>query len=835
MSQEERIKENTKRWLHSESDQANAKSDDQGDMTPSSARPHQTAAQPTEGKTSTNRTPGKTPQPSVHKSTAQTTSPKPAAAATESSSSEDLTNDSHTTSSNQHRPSEPDSAPENKSKQRDGSSWEDYSDQLESVDPLLDCLVLLSKHYNNPYTAEGILSGLPTSAEGMTPSIFTRAANRIGFVSRFVKRPLNKIAQELMPLVLLLKGKNACVLLRIDTQADSVTLLMPESGAGEVTMSLAELEAQYSGYCFFIRPQFRFDKRSGFEAEQESHKHWFWGTLSASWRIYRDVFIASLLINVFALASPLFVMNVYDRVVPNNAFETLWVLAAGVSVVYFFDFLLRILRAYFIDIAGKKSDILISSNIFSRVNNITMASRPRSVGGFAKNLQDFDSIRDFITSASITTLVDIPFMFLIVAVIYMIGGPLGLIPIVTIVAVLVYSFAIQKPLKRSIEEGQKTAVQKNAVLIESLSNAESVKLNNAQGALQQNWEQAVGNIADWGLKTRQLAQSCSSFAMVAQQMTTVAMVVFGVYMISEREMSMGALVACVMLTGRALAPMAQFAALAARYNHAKSAFDGINSIMASPVEQPDDVKFVHRDRFDGSFEFENVAFSYPDQDQNAVSAINLKIKTGDKVAIIGRIGSGKTTLGKLMMGLYEPKEGSVRIDGIDLRQINPVDLRRNIGAVSQDVTLFYGSIKDNISFGVPFVDDQAIVRAADLSGVSEFANLRAAGLDSIVGERGHHLSGGQRQSVAIARALLFDPSILILDEPTASMDNTTETRMRRRLAKIMQDKTLILITHKSSMLDLVDRLIVMDSGRIVADGPKEHVFEALRQGKLKVS
>ncbi|WP_417553683.1 type I secretion system permease/ATPase [Marinomonas fungiae] len=724
--------------------------------------------------------------------------------------------------------------PKNAQKKRDGS-WDRFSDKLESVDPLLDCLVLLSKQYNNPYTADGILSGLPTSNEGMTPALFTRAAKRIGFVSRFVKRSLDNIPKELMPVVLLLEDKQACVLLSIDSQANTAVLLLPESSDGEVTMSLSSLADAYSGYCFFIRPQFRFDKRSGEEQGQNGDKHWFWETLVSSWRIYRDVFIASLLINIFALVSPLFVMNVYDRVVPNNAFETLWVLAIGVSVVYFFDFLLRILRSYFIDIAGKKSDILISSNIFSKVNNITMASRPRSIGGFAKNLQDFDSIRDFITSASVTTLVDIPFMFLIVAVIYLIGGPLGVIPIVTIIAVVVYSFAIQKPLKRSIEEGQKTAVQKNAVLIESLSNAESVKINNAQGALQQQWEQAVGNIADWGLKTRQLAQSCSSFALVAQQMTTVAMIIFGVYMISEREMSMGALVACVMLTGRALAPMAQFAALAARYNHAKSAFKGLDLIMNSPVEQPDDIKFVHRPKFDGSFEFDNVAFSYPDQDQNAISKINLKIRSGEKVGIIGRIGSGKSTLGKLMMGLYEPKEGSVRIDGIDLRQINPVDLRRNIGAVSQDVTLFYGSIKENISFGVPFIEDEAIIRAADLSGVSEFANHRASGLDSIVGERGQHLSGGQRQSVAIARALLFDPSILVLDEPTASMDNTTETRMRRRLAKIMADKTLILITHKTSMLDLVDRIIVMDNGLILADGPKAHVFEALRQGKLKVS
>ncbi|MBJ7551724.1 type I secretion system permease/ATPase [Marinomonas ostreistagni] len=718
---------------------------------------------------------------------------------------------------------------------RQKESWDQDVEHLESVDPLLDCLVSLSRYYDNPYTADGVKAGMPVSNEGMTPELFMRAAKKMGYVTRFVKRPVDKIADVLMPVVLLLNDKKACILLHVDQKADSARVLLPESGDGEVSMSLSKLTSLYSGYCFFIRPQFRFDKRSGIEESAASDKHWFWGTLVSSWRIYRDVFIASLLINIFALVSPLFVMNVYDRVVPNNAFDTLWVLAAGVSVVYIFDFILRSLRAYFIDVAGKKSDILISANIFAKVNNITMASRPTSVGGFAKNLQDFDSIRDFITSASVTTLVDIPFMFLIVFVIYLVGGPLGLIPIVTILLVLIYSLAIQKPLRRSIEEGQKTSVQKNAVLIESLSNAEIVKLNNAQGTLQQQWEQAVGNIADWGLKTRQLAQSCSSFAMVAQQMTTVAMVILGVYMISEREMTMGALVACVMLTGRALTPMAQFAALAARYNHAKNAFDGLKTIMGSPVEQPENIKFVHRPKFDGAFEFDNVAFEYPEQEQNAISGINLKVKKGEKIGIIGRIGSGKSTLGKLMMGLYEPKEGAVRIDGVDLRQINPVDLRRNIGAVSQDVSLFYGSIKENICFGVPYIEDEAIIRAANLSGVSEFANRKASGLDSIVGERGHKLSGGQRQSVAIARALLFDPNILILDEPTASMDNTTETRMRRRLAEVIEDKTFILITHKSSMLDLVDRLIVMDNGRILADGPKAHVFDALRQGKLKVS
>lgn len=713
--------------------------------------------------------------------------------------------------------------------------WSIDGASLEYPNPLLDCLVLLSKYFHNPYSADSIAAGLPITNNEMTPEMFKRAAKRINISSRLVKRPLGKIPDMVLPSVLLLHDKQACILLRVDTNGHTATVLRPESGEGEVEVDLDNLHETYSGYCFFVRPQYKFDRRSQHEEEKTSHKHWFWGTITQSWRIYRDVFIASLLINIFAVASPLFTMNVYDRVVPNNSFDTLWVLAVGVVTIYIFDFLLRTLRAYFIDIAGKKSDILISAKIFSKVNNITMSSRPKSVGAFAKNLQEFESIRDFITSASITTLVDLPFMFIIIAVIWLIGGPVGYIPIVSIFLILGYSFIVQVPLRRSIEESQKTSSQKNAILIESLYNAESVKLNNAEGVLQKQWESAVGNIADWGVKTRQLSQSCSSFAMVVQQLTTVVIVIVGVYQISEGHMSMGALVASVMLTGRALGPVGQIAGLATRYNQAKSAFTALNGIMGSPVENPDDIKFVHRPRFEGNFQFDEVSFAYPEQEQAALSHINFTINAGEKVAIIGRIGSGKSTLGKLMTGLYTPIDGAVRVDGVDVRQINPTDLRRNVGSVSQDVTLFYGSIKDNILMGVPYMEDEAVVRAAELAGVSEFANRKPNGLDSIVGERGMQLSGGQRQSIAIARALLFDPPILILDEPTASMDNTTEARMKRRLVDTMKDKTLILITHKASMLDMVDRIIVMDNGRLIADGPKAQVHEALRQGRLKVS
>ena len=361
-----------------------------------------------------------------------------------------------------------------------------------------------------------------------------------------------------------------------------------------------------------------------------------------------------------------------------------------------------------------------------------------------------------------------------------------------------------------------------------------MKIAQAESDIQYKWEKAVSHIATWSIKTKLLSASATTFSAYIQQMANISMVIMGVYLIAEGELSMGGLIASVMLSGRCLAPMAQIAGLATRYNQSKSALDGLNEIMGMPTERHDDRNYVNRPDLKGSIEFDGVNFTYPDQEIQALRDINIKINAGEKVAIIGRIGSGKTTIEKLIMGLYEPDEGAVRIDGIDLRQINPTDLRSSIGCVSQDITLFYGSIKDNITLGANHVEDSQLLEAAEIAGVTEFADKHPNGLDMIVGERGQNLSGGQRQSIALARALLMNPPIMVMDEPSSSMDNTTELRMKERLMTRCSDKTLILVTHKASMLELVDRLIIIDSGRVVADGPKDQVHAALKQGKLKI-
>ena len=510
---------------------------------------------------------------------------------------------------------------------------------------------------------------------------------------------------------------------------------MPESGDGAREVSLHMLAKEYAGHAFFVREKYQYDDRTP-ETLKVRSRHWFWGTITQSWRIYRDVLLASLLINIFAIASPLFVMNVYDRVVPNNAIETLWVLAIGAMTLFTFDTVLKLMRSYFIDVAGKKSDILLSSRIFEKVMGLSMASRPQSVGSFSRNIQEFESIRDFITSSTITALVDLPFTLVILLAIGFIGGPLAIVPAIGALVIALYGFVLQKPLRESVDKTVRSSAQKNATLIEVLTNIESLKVARAESDLQARWEKNVGHIAKWGLKSKLLSSSAGTIAGYVQQVVTIAMVVGGVYLISAGDLSMGGLIATTMLSGRALAPMSQVAGLSTRYNQSKVALDALNDIMKMPSDRPEGKSYAHRPLLKGDIEFEQVNFSYPGQEFKALNNINLRIKAGEKVGIIGRIGSGKTTIEKILLGLYQPSDGAVRVDGVDLRQINPSDLRHNIGCSLQDSALMYGTLKENIALGVSYMDDSAILQAAELSGVKEFADRHPEGLDMQVGERG---------------------------------------------------------------------------------------------------
>jgi len=598
-----------------------------------------------------------------------------------------------------------------------------------------------------------------------------------------------------------------------------------------VVLARSELLARYAGIAIFARPHFRFDRRT----PQVGHvklRHWFWGALAEQLPVYRDVLAAALLINVMALAMPLFVMNVYDRVVPNRAMETLWVLALGVVLVIGIDMMLRLLRGYFIDLASGRIDMQLSANIMERVLGVRLEARPLAVGAFSSNLRSFETVRDFITSASVTALIDLPFALLFVLVIAIIAWPLIIPVLLAIAVVIVYAYILQHKMHALSETTYRAGALRNATLIESLTALETIKTQGAESVMQSKWEKSVAFVSRVNNQMRFLSAAATNGAMEIQQLVNVVVVIAGVYLIGQGELSMGGLIACTMLTSRAVAPLGQMVGLLMQYHNAKVALTSLDEVMAKPVERPDDAAFVHRPELKGNIDFRDVEFSYPNSSVTALKGFNCRIAEGEKVVVIGRIGSGKTTLQKLLLGLYQPTGGAVLIDGVDLRQLDPADLRRNIGYVAQDVTLFYGTLRDNIAIGAPYADDATIVAAAEAAGLADFVNRHPDGFDMMIGERGDSVSGGQRQGIAIARALLLDPPILLLDEPTSAMDFSSEQQFKQRLKELAAHKTVLIVTHRNSLLDLATRVIVVDDGRVVADGPRDQVIQALQSGRI---
>jgi ATP-binding cassette subfamily C protein LapB len=630
-------------------------------------------------------------------------------------------------------------------------------------------------------------------------------------------------------MILLLENSHACILDSISADKQTCKIILPAEEALEESVPMEMLSREYTGFAFLIKKPFVYNENDTLTLNVK-HKHWFWDTLKLSKNIYRDVIYATVLVNLFVLASPLFTMSVYDRVIPNNATETLWVFAIGVLVVYVLDTFLKFTRAMLLESAGKKSDIIMSSIIFEKVLDLKMASHPKSVGSFASNLKDFDSIRSFLTNATLTALVDFPFAVLFLLVIGYIGGWMVVVPIVMMLLILGYALFMRNTLRESIEETHKSSAAKSSILIEALQNIETLKTLGASGQVQWAWEEATGEIAQKSLKSRLISNSISTVTGFLTQLTTVLLVIVGVYMIGEHELTMGGLIAIIIIAGRTVAPMGQAAALISNYSDAKTAYDAIEGIISQPSERPHGKKFITRPELKGEIEFKNVSFTYDESDHSALKNISFTIKPGEKVAIIGRIGSGKSTVSKLLLHLYEPSEGSILLDGIDIKQIDPADLRKNISYVSQDITLFKGSVKDNIAYRSTRASDEQMIRASMISGADEFIRKHPKGYEMAIGERGMGLSGGQRQSIGIARALLFESPIVIMDEPTNAMDQLSENRLMTNLKSYLEDKTAILITQKNTVLPLVDRIIVMNEGKIHLDGPRDQVIAKLSGG-----
>lgn len=714
----------------------------------------------------------------------------------------------------------------------------DFDNELLSKS-LFSNLLYFLKRYHKTISANTLLEGFPLKQDEQIPDMlsiynglpmFVSLAKKAGFKSKYVKKSIKEINSLLLPAIIILKDNSSCILEKIDHEKNEAVIILNEIDQVNELITLDKIEEIYSGELFLLKKVY-LETQIEPNLMNKNNEHWFWSTIKNNFSIYKDVVIASILVNIFVLTTPFFVMNIYDRVVPNFALETLWALSIGIIVVYLFDFIIKFIRAYYIDISSKKIDIVVSSKIFDKILNMKLSHKPKYIGAFANNIKDFELIKNFFSSGTISVLVDLPFAILFLIAIFYISGSIVLIPLIFIFLILLYSLFIRKPLHKSIEASNQSISYKNGILIESLNALETIKSLGASGHLRWKWEESTADISTKSLFTKMLTTSISNVNAFFVQLSTVAIVVYGVYAIAQNDLTLGGLIAAVILSSRAIVPMGQFASLLSNYEQVRTSYEMIENIMNLPEDREKNKAAIHKEFIEGNIEFKNVSFFY-NENKKVLENITFNINKGEKVAIIGKIGSGKSTILKLLMKLYDSNEGEIITDGIELKQIEPSDIRKNFAYVSQDTLLFNGTLKENILYKYPYESDETLLKATKMAQLLDFVNSHPSGFDLNVGERGDTLSGGQKKAISLARALVGEYSTLLLDEPTDSMDIGTELRLIKDLKDEIKDKTVVLITHKSSMLELVDRIIVMDNGKIVLDGEKSYVLKALA-GKVE--
>jgi len=697
-------------------------------------------------------------------------------------------------------------------------------------DPLSDALIFLAAHHGRALSRDALIAALPILDGRLSVALFDRAARRAGLEVEAVKRSLAEIPALVLPAVLVMRDGSTRVLLERAADPRHAKVVDPSDGPAAAPRLFGPDAADYLGYAFLVRPLAAADPRV-VAAGDLPREHWFWSVVRRFWSNYGHVALAAFIINTLALASPLFVMNVYDRVVPNGAISSLAALAIGLTIAILFDFVLRTVRSRIIDMTGKKIDVVLAANIFEHVQGVKMAQRPASVGILANQLRDFDSVREFFTSGTVVAATDLLFALIFIAVLFMIAGPLAWIPLSILPVMILIGLLIQRPLNRATRRLQAESAARHGVLVEALAGMETVRAIGAEPRMQTAFERSIAATARSSEDVHFWASMALTAASSAQQINYLLMVVVGVFLVIDGTITVGALVAASMLAGRVLSPISSIATVITRATQTVVSLKAIDRLMSLERERPANRTFVARRIEQGAIAFDNVTFKYPRGAENALEKVSFKIASGERVGIIGRVGSGKTTVGRLMVGFYEPDEGRVLVDGIDLRQYDPADLRAGIGFVLQDTDLFYGKLRDNITFGRPASTDEEVVAAARLSGVEAFIAGHPLGYEMPIAEGGSSLSGGQKQAIGLARVLIRKPKVVFLDEPTAHFDVRSEADFLERLkALAQQNLTVIISTHRLSLLSFVERLLLFEKGKLVADGPRDKVLALLQGG-----
>ena len=699
-------------------------------------------------------------------------------------------------------------------------------------DPLLQSLVWLTRHHGRERSAASLMAGLPMTG-ALGPDQAIRVMREAGFTAGMIQRKLPDIHALLLPAVLLLRNGDACIVVRRHPPGEGgarYDVVMPGAEFHACEAAESELQTEYTGVAFVVSPQ-PVARAQREDILRDPGSHWLWGTMRRFLPYYRSALLAALLSNLLMMVTGLVTSVVFDKVIPHQAFVTLWALATAATLALVFDMLSRQLRSHLIDTAGKKSDNIIGSLLFRQSLDVRMEHRPASAGAYAHQLAQIEVVREFFAGATLSALSDLPFIVLFVGMAFVIGGPLGWVLVLAIPLILGMAVMIQSSLRRSMRDNMAHQADLQGVLVEAVEGLEDLKAMGAQGRFLERYEEANAAAAASALKSRSMAAWTNNLSSAAQQAVTIVMLVWGVYLIQAGEITGGALIGAVMLAGRAIGPLSSVVNLATRYQGARAAMVSLDHLMSLPVEREVGRAYVANHEVNGRLGLQDVGFSYPQVGEEpapkVLKAVTLKFEPGERVAILGRIGSGKSTILRLLGGLYQPTEGMVEANGIDLRQIDPADFRGKVGFVSQEPRLFNGTLRENVTMGRASIDAARLTEVAKVTGLDRMIASHPQGWELPVGEMGGLLSGGQRQLVALARCLVTQPQILLMDEPTSSMDAQSEILFLRQLKEAAGNRTLIMVTHRPAVLDLVNRIVVVDSGKLVMDGAKGAVLAAL--------
>ncbi len=688
-------------------------------------------------------------------------------------------------------------------------------------DLLLDCLEFAAQKLGSGFSRRGAVTGLPLVESRLTRDLLPRAAARQGFLCEVRRIAIPRIPLLSLPAILLLKSESACVLVSAQKKK-TYAVYVPERGEIE-TWNYGVLKERYAGHTAFVAAA-----EAGELGAGRNSPAWFTKALSSGWTTWLQILLTAFLVNLLGLALPLFTMNVYDRVIPNMAFPTLWALAIGVFLALLIDSALRQFRAILLDSTGRRIDLRVSADIFEHAMATSLGAQKASSGAVASQIREFDAVREFFTSSSIIAITDLLFIALSLWVLWLLAGEIAFIPLLAVPLVIGVTLLLQIPLSRFSRITQNHASRRHSVLVESLVGIESIKAANAEGVVQRKWEDALAATARANSSSRKWSSFALYFTSVVQQAVSILIIVWGVVLIYQGNLSIGALIAASLLSSRILSPLGNIAMTLARGQQAISALRGIGSLMQLPRDGPAG-RFAGPTVLSACVEFRKVTFNYPGQQRAALSNISFKISAGERVGIIGKVGSGKTTIGRLLAGLYTASQGTVLVSDADTRAFDPAELRAGVGFVSQDPELFTGTLRDNIVMGRPGASQEAVNAVVKEAGLAELIASHPSGMLMEIGERGKSLSGGQRQAVAIARILLRDTKILFLDEPSSALDSVSELSLVKQLTNWSEapGRTLIICSHRSAMLNAADRLLVINDGALIADGPKADVLDKL--------